>query len=112
MFVKSIALAALAAAAIVTTALPASAAEAEVRALSNAPIYRRASADSRQIGQLKKGATYTINYCTPPDQDWCRIVDGDFRGWVRGYELGNGAKKAFVTPFRFLGGPMAGQGIF
>jgi uncharacterized protein YraI len=98
--------AALAAPLAVGSALPAYAASAEVKALSTAPVYRWHSADSRTVGKIKKGQFYTINYCTPPDQDWCRIVGDDLYGWVRGYQLANGAKKAFVTPFVFGGGSL------
>ena len=105
MSLKHLVLAAVLAAPLAGAAtLPATAATAEVRALSTAPVYRWHSRDSRAVGKIYKGETYTINYCTPPDQDWCRVVTDEFTGWVRGYQLGNGAKKAFVTPFRFGGG--------
>ncbi|HWA18129.1 MAG TPA: hypothetical protein VG757_03975 [Devosia sp.] len=106
MSLKHILLAAALAAPFVTTAVPASAATVEVKALSAAPVYRWHSRDSRIVGKITKGEFYTIDYCTPPDSDWCRVIGDDFRGWVRGYQLANGAKKAFVTPFRFGGGSL------
>jgi hypothetical protein len=101
-------LAAALAAPLAAISLPASAAEVEVRVLAGTYVYSRHSTNGKVRGRLHKNNMVTIDYCTPPDADWCRVVDSpdDLYGWVHGYDLANGAKKAFVTPFVFGGGSL------
>lgn len=92
--------AALAAASLAATTFPASAAWPVVKATSGATIYARPSSNARTLGRVPRYTLVTIDYCTPPDADWCHIIwDGGPNGWVDGGNLGSPAKKALVTPF-------------
>ena len=91
---------ALAAATLAATTLPASAAWPVVTAGSGASIWQGPNGRGNLLGRVPKGAEVSIDYCTPPDADWCHIIweDGP-NGWVNGHNLRGAAKKRLVTPF-------------